>query len=74
MIWLSGQSHLATCFVKNKNQLVIGNRQSLASSLLNLCKDGCFSQVGNPLHNSINYESVYKLADQISVYQAVGLK
>ena len=74
MIWLSGQSHLATCFVKNKNQLVIGNRQSLASSLLKLRKDGSFSQVTNPLHNSINYDSVSKLADQIGADRIVELK
>jgi hypothetical protein len=63
MIWLSGQSHLVTCFVENKNRLVIGNRQGLALSLLNLLKDGYFSQVVNLLHNSINYVSVSKLAD-----------
>ena len=74
MICLSGQSHLVTCFVENKIRLVIGNWQGLASSLLNLRKDRCFSQVVNPLHNSNNCESVSKPADLISVYQAVGLK
>ena len=33
-----------------------------------------FSQVVNPLHNSINYDSVPELADQNDAYQTVGFK
>ena len=73
-ILLSGQSHLVNFFVENKKRLAIGNRQGLAPSLLKLREDRCFSQVVNPLHNSNNCESVSKLADLISVNQAVGLK
>jgi hypothetical protein len=73
LILLSGQSHLVN-LLENKKRLAIGNRQGLASTLLSLLKDGNYSQAGNPLHSSINCDSVLKLVDQIGTYQTVGLK
>ena len=74
MIWLSCQSHLVTCFVENEKRLAIVSWQCLASSLLKLWTEKSFSQVVNPLHNSINYDSVSELADQNDAYQTVGFK
>jgi hypothetical protein len=61
-------------FHDRQNQFASANQQYLASSLLKLWKDGSFSQVINPLHNSINYDSVSKLADQIGADRIVELK
>ena len=74
MIWLSIQGHLVTCFAENEKRLAIVNRQCLASSLLKQWMEKSFSQVVNPLHKSINYDSVPKLADQNDAYQTVGFK
>ncbi|MDC0993255.1 hypothetical protein OAS14_02750 [Alphaproteobacteria bacterium] len=63
MILASGQSHLLPVLRKTKKRLAVGNWQGLASSLLNLLKEGNFSQVVNPLHNSINCDSVSELVD-----------
>jgi hypothetical protein len=61
-------------FHDRQNQFASANQQYLASSLLKLRQDGSFSQVINPLHNSINYDSVSKLADQIGADRIVELK
>ena len=61
-------------FHDRQNQFASANQQYLASSLLKLRKGKSFSQVVNPLHNSINYASVLKLADQIGVDRIVELK
>lgn len=61
-------------FHDRQNQFASANQQHLASSLLKLRKDGGFSQVINPSHNSINYDSVSKLADQIGADRIVELK
>ena len=61
-------------FHDRQNQFASANQQYLASSLLKLRKGESFSQVVNPLHNSINYDSVSKLADQIGVDRIVELK
>ena len=61
-------------FHDRQNQFESANQQYLASSLLKLRKDGSFLQVVNHLHNSINYDSALKLADQIGVDRIVELK
>jgi len=61
-------------FHDRQNQFASANQQYLASSLLKLRKDESFLQVVNPLHNSINYDSVSKLADQIGADRIVELK
>lgn len=61
-------------FHDRQNQFESANQQYLASSLLKRRKGESFSKIVIPSHNSINYDNVLKLADQIGVDRIVELK